>query len=211
MGRRCYSSKDLALFNSTEFESVIRSMKGKATVPGLDLIRLKQTCDFFQYILETSRTMKNQYLTHNLIKGHAVQFKTLQNSKEVGGLTKLTTQIDVLSWMDRSEKHLQKIPGVDNYPLAYFICEDAAIPVAINNMLPGKCYSSTYKSIVEKIVHRKSHSSSCVESDKVTFFDFLEKALQCGPLKLALQPHEDSKDGQAVIKSMYVHHGGRSK
>ena len=39
--------KDLALFNSTEFQSVIRSMKSKAALPGLSQIRLKYTRDFF--------------------------------------------------------------------------------------------------------------------------------------------------------------------
>ena len=33
--------KDLALFNSTEFESVIRSMKSRAALPGLAQFRLK--------------------------------------------------------------------------------------------------------------------------------------------------------------------------
>ena len=56
--------KDLAQFNSKEFEMVIRSMKGKAALPGLAQIRLKQACDFFQFIRATSRKTKNQYLTH---------------------------------------------------------------------------------------------------------------------------------------------------
>ena len=32
-----------------------------------------------------------------------------------------------------------------------------------------------------------------------------------GPLESALQPDEDTKDGQAVIKSMYLQYGGRTK
>ena len=32
-----------------------------------------------------------------------------------------------------------------------------------------------------------------------------------GPLESALQPHEDTKDGQAVIKSMCLQHGGCTK
>ena len=32
-----------------------------------------------------------------------------------------------------------------------------------------------------------------------------------GPLDSALQPHESTKDGQAVINEMYTQHGGRSK
>ena len=39
--------KDLALFKSTEFEMVIRSMKSKAALPGLAQIRLKQARNFF--------------------------------------------------------------------------------------------------------------------------------------------------------------------
>ena len=102
---------------------VIRSIKGKVALPGLAQIRSKQACDFFQFIGDTSRKMKNQYLTHDSIKSHAIQFQAFKDtdSKEVGGLTKLTESMDVLLWMDRTEKHLQKIPGIDFYPLAYLL------------------------------------------------------------------------------------------
>ena len=105
-------------FNSKEFESVTQSIKAKAALPGLAQIRLKQACDFFQFILATSRKMKDHYLTHDLIKSHAIQFQAFKNmdSKEVGGLPKLSENTDVLSWMDRIEKHLRKIPSVDFYP-----------------------------------------------------------------------------------------------
>ena len=55
--------RDLANFDSDNFDSVIRSVKGKAALPVLAQIRLKQACDFFQYVLGTGRTLKNQYLT----------------------------------------------------------------------------------------------------------------------------------------------------
>jgi len=64
--------KDLAQFSCTEFEMVIRSMKSKTTLPGLAQIRLKDACDFFQFILATNRTMKDQYLTYALIKSRDV-------------------------------------------------------------------------------------------------------------------------------------------
>ena len=38
---------DLAQFTSTEFEAVIRSVKGRAPLPGLAVVRMKQSCDFF--------------------------------------------------------------------------------------------------------------------------------------------------------------------
>ena len=67
--------KDLAQFNSKEFEMVIRSMKGRsAALPGLAQIRLKQACDFIQYTEATGRKMKDQYLTYDSIKSHAIQF-----------------------------------------------------------------------------------------------------------------------------------------
>ena len=69
--------------------------------------------------METNRTIKDQCMTHNLIKSHAVQFKALKrmkDSKEVTALTKLTVRTDVLSWMDRSEKYLQKIPDIGHSP-----------------------------------------------------------------------------------------------
>ena len=49
-----------------------------------------------------------------------------------------------------------------------------------------------------EIAARKSHSSACVEVDKVALYDILVSALKGGPLESALQPHEKTKDGQAV-------------
>ena len=57
---------------------------------------------------------------------------------------------------------------------------------------------------MEDIVAWKSHSSACVETDKVTLYDLLESTLQGGALEAALQPHEATKDGQAVVKLMYI-------
>ena len=51
--------KDVAQFNSKEFDMVIRSMKGKAALPGLAQTRVKQACDSFQFIRATSWKMKN--------------------------------------------------------------------------------------------------------------------------------------------------------
>ena len=66
--------KDLAQFNSKEFDMIIQNMKGKVALPSLAQIWLKQACDFFQFIRVTSRKMKNQSLTHDSIKSHAIQF-----------------------------------------------------------------------------------------------------------------------------------------
>ena len=53
--------RDLANFDSDNFDSVIRSVKGEAALPDLAQIRLKQACDFFQYVLDTGIKLKYQY------------------------------------------------------------------------------------------------------------------------------------------------------
>ena len=73
---------DLANFTSTEFDHVIRILKGKAALPGLAVVQLKQTCNFFQYLFDTNRKIKDHYLTHESIKSHAVQFQALIDLKE---------------------------------------------------------------------------------------------------------------------------------
>ena len=100
---------NLAQFTSTEFEAVIRSVKGRAALPGLAVVRLEQTCDFFQYLEMTNRAIKSQYSTADSIKSHAVQYQALKNLKDsskVAKLVKLSTSTDVLSWMDSFEKQL---------------------------------------------------------------------------------------------------------
>ena len=39
----------------------------------------------------------------------------------------------------------------------------------------------------------------------------MDKALSGGPLKLVLQVHEDTKDGQAVMSTILLQHGGKGK
>ena len=74
--------KDLVNFDSGDFDSVIRSVKGKVALPGLAWIRLKQACDFFQYVLDTGRTLKDQYLTAGSLKSHSIQFKAIKEQKD---------------------------------------------------------------------------------------------------------------------------------
>ena len=98
---------------------VIRSMKERqVALLGLAQMGLKQACDYFQFTEATGRKMKNEYLIYNSIKSHAIQFQVFKDtdSKEVGGLPKLTDSTDVLSWLDNIEKQLHKLPGVDNSP-----------------------------------------------------------------------------------------------
>ena len=195
---------DLAMFDSKDFESVIHSMKGKRCAPpGIAQIRLKQACDFFQYIAGTERTMKDAYLDYDSIKSHAIQFKAIMDQKDSKdgpkGLPKLSISTDVLAWIDKVDKCLRKLSGQDGSPLAYLIRETAAVPTTVVDLLPGKCYSVTYKSLVEELVARKSFTSSCVEADRVMLYDHLDKALSHGPYESTLQAFEDSKDGQAVM------------
>ena len=125
-------------------------------------------------------------MTHDSIKSHVIQFQAFKDtdSKEVGELPKLTESTDVLSWMDRIEKHFCKIPGVDFYPLAYLLRDTATAPVTAIDMLPGKCYSVTNNSMIEECVKRKSHLNTCCEADKVNLYGYLEEALAGGPLEL---------------------------
>ena len=205
---------DLAQFTSKEFEMVIRSMKGRqAALPGLAQILLKQACDFFQFCLATERKMKDQYLTRDSIKSHAIQFQAFKDtdSKEIGGLPMLTASTDVLIWLDRVTKHLQKLPGVDNSPLAYLLRENpVALPTTID-LLPDRCYSTAHHSMAGELIARKSQRDTCAESDKVTLYGLLVPALENGPLESALQPHEETRDGRAVMREIATQHGGRVK
>ena len=52
--------------------------------------------------------MKNQYLTHNLIKSHAIQLKAIKDDKDSknspSSILKLSKSTDIVSWMDRGGK-----------------------------------------------------------------------------------------------------------
>ena len=94
--------------------------------------------------------------------------------------------------MDRTEKHLRKIPCVDFYPLVYLLRETDTAPETTVDLLPDKCYSVTHNSMTEECVERKSQLDTCAETDKVTLFGYLEAALTNGSLESTLQPHENT-------------------
>ena len=62
-----------------------------------------------------------------------------------------------------------------------------------------------------ELIARKSQRDTCAETDKVTLYGYLVPALENGPLESALQPHEETKDGQAVVRTILLQYGGRNK
>ena len=62
-----------------------------------------------------------------------------------------------------------------------------------------------------ELIERKSQLDTCAESDKVALYGYLVPALEGGPLESALQPHEETKDGQAVVQTILMKYGGRNK
>ena len=65
--------------------------------------------------------------------------------------------------------------------------------------------------MVGELVARKSQGDTCAETDRVTFYVYLSTALEDGPLESALQPHKETKDGQAVFREILLQYGGRLK
>ena len=124
--------------------------------------------------------MKDQYLTYDSIASHKVQFAALKDNKEVGGLPKLSEEVDVLSWVDTTIKVLQQLLGHDDFPLGYLTRDDVNVPATTDDLIPGKCYLLQHKSLVGEMIARKDHSGSCVETDKVILYGHLFKALKDG-------------------------------
>ena len=62
-------------------------------------------------------------MTAESLKSHAIQFKAIKDQKDSKDspldLPKLSKSTDILSWMDRVDKTLRKLPEQDNTPLAY--------------------------------------------------------------------------------------------
>ena len=114
---------DFAQFDSEDFDSVIKSVKGlNVPLPGLSQILLKQACDYIQFLVSTGREIKDDYLQRDSIKNHAMQFKAIKEAKDGPlGLPKLGKSTDVLAWLDRVEKSLRQLLGSDYTPLLYVI------------------------------------------------------------------------------------------
>ena len=58
------------------------------------------------------------------------------------------------------------------------------------------------------MIARKDRNGPGVETNKVILYGHLFKALKDGLYESCLQPHEDSKDGLAVMNSIIHQHGG---
>ena len=96
---------DFGEFTAKEFDAVIKSVKGLGVpLPGMAQNMIKKTCDFFQYVNETGRALKDQYLMKEVIENHAILFKAIKDgfsSKEGSvGLPKLSKTTDVLACFD---------------------------------------------------------------------------------------------------------------
>ena len=113
--------------------------------------------------------------------------------------------------MDRFEQFLLTVTGIDHAPLAYLLQDTPTAPITNDTLLPGKCYLFAHGSLSAELVARKSHLSPCVEIDKVTLYNYIYPALEGGLLESACQPHEKTKDGMKVIKTIYTQHGGHQK
>ena len=100
---------DFAQFDSEDFDSVIKSVKGlNVPLSGLSQILLKQACDYIQFLVSTGREIKDDYLKRDSIKNHAMQFKAIKEAKDgPSGLPKLGKSTDVLGWLDRVDKSLK--------------------------------------------------------------------------------------------------------
>ena len=96
-------------------------------------------------------------------------------------------------------------------PLAYLLRENEVEEATTIDLLPNRCYSVTHSSMIGELIARKSQRDTCAETDKVTLYGYLVPALENGPLESALQPHEETKDGQAVVRTILLQHGGRNK
>ena len=206
---------DFAQFDSEDFDSVIKSVKGlNVPLPGLSQILLKQACDYIQFLVSTGREIKDAYLKRESIKNHAMQFKAIKEAKDgPTGLPKLGKSTDVLGWLDQVDTLLRQPLGSDYTPLLYVLLSVTGHG-ANDDLISGKCYSATHGSLTEELVNPKLHSSNCLEADKVILYDLLDRALANGPLLMlesALQAHEDTKDGQAVMRSIIKQHGGTAK
>ena len=116
---------DFAQFDSEDFDSVIKSVKGlNVPLPGLSQILLKQACDYIQFLVSTGREIKDDYLKQDSIKNHAMQFKAIKEAKDgPSGLPKLGKSTDVLGWLDRVDKLAQAAPRVGLYPTAVCVTQ----------------------------------------------------------------------------------------
>ena len=84
-------------------------MKVKVVILIVSKIQKKQADDFFQFIIETRKNVKGPVFESCFDQSHAVQLKALKdlnNENEVMVLTKLTLSKNLLSYIDRTGKHL---------------------------------------------------------------------------------------------------------
>ena len=169
---------DFVKFDSDEIETVFTNSNKSILIKAYSQIKIKQVCDWAQYLCDTGRTMIEEYLVEDKFKNHAISWKSLQESKKAkdvpSGLPKLGENTDILSWFHQVDLTLTKIIGHGYVLLAYVIRKDQVVTVdPPEQLLPGKCYSKEHGSLQNELIARYSHSNAYFDENNQMRFGLL--------------------------------------
>lgn len=208
---------DFATFSGEEVEKVFKNFNALRTPLNAKSQRnIKRFCDFVQYCHSINRSVRDADLKGTTLESHAAAYSALLEKKDQDkspvALIKYSENTDILTYLDRVEKALAKIIGPGKAPLAYVIRIDVEVPRNPTvGLIVGKCYSNTYGSYYEELIHRLSHLAADFDADNAMVFELFDISLQKTSHESLLNDHRKKKDGRAVYLALVERHGGQGR
>ena len=110
---------DFGVFDSDTIDATIKSMRSKhLSLGGITSLRLKQFCDFMQYLQNVDRKLRKGMLNAETIKHYSDSFDAIKEKTKDGKLTVLKQNGDMLLWLDDVNKDLRGQVGNRGISLA---------------------------------------------------------------------------------------------
>ena len=207
---------DFGVFDSDTIEATIKSMRSKhLSLGGLTSLRLKQFCDFMQYLQNVDRKLRNGMLNAETIKHYSDSFDAIKEKTKDGKLTVLKKNGDMLLWLDDVDKDLKGLIGNRGISLAYLNADDKPPDANSDDTLwdfeQGKCYSKEHGSLKQELIHRSTHDHPNTNDDNAMLYRLLDTATKGTQYHSTLSKFSDDEDGQSAYDALYDQHGGNAK
>ena len=208
--------EDFAVFDSDTIDATIKSMRSKhLSLGGITSLRLKQFCDFMQYLQNVDRKLRYGMLNAETIKHYADSFDAIKEKTKDGKLTVLKKNGDMLLWLDDVDKDLKGYVGNRGISLAYLNIDKKAPDANTDDTLwdfeKGKCYSKEHGSLKQELIHRSTQDHPNTNDDNNLLYRLLDAATKGTQYHSTLDKFSEDEDGQSAYDALYDQHGGNAK
>ena len=162
----------LTALTGDDVDAVIKNMKSKGTplrAQSQDLLR--NTCEWFCTLVTSNYTIKDTQFCIKMVFSHTVSFQPIQETENEKkgipkGLPLLIEGAELLPWLKRSTRVLQRLVGINFFPLGYITRNKATVEQDDGGLiLAGKRYTESTGSLRSFLVQRFTHDNNAFDTN----------------------------------------------